>query len=49
MNRHYTADEGKTFIRKADGLDMGDELWLGVNDNIENYEEVIIEHYENYN
>lgn len=49
MNRHYIAAEGKTFIRKVDGLDMGDELWLGVNDSIENYEEVIIESYENYN
>ena len=39
MDRHYIADEGKTFIRKADGFDMGEEIWLGVNDNIENYEE----------
>lgn len=40
---YYQADEGKTFIRKADGFDMGEELWLGVNDNIENYEERDIE------
>lgn len=36
---HWIADEGKTFIRKADGFDMGEELWLGLDDNIENYEE----------
>lgn len=46
---YYQADEGKTFIRKADGFDMGEEIWLGVNDSIKNYEEVIIESYENYN
>ena len=40
---YYQADEGKTFIRKADGFDMGEEIWLGVNDNIENYEERDIE------
>lgn len=35
----YLADEGKTFIRKSDGFDMGDGIDLGVNDSIENYEE----------
>ena len=39
MNKYYIAKEGKTFIRKADGFDMGEELWLGENDNINNYEE----------
>lgn len=39
---HWIADEGKTFIRKADGFDMGEELWLGIDDNIDNYEEVAI-------
>lgn len=43
MNNHYIAEEGKTFIRKADGFDMGEELRLGVNDNIENYEEREVE------
>lgn len=43
MDKHYLAVEGKTFIRKADGFDMGEELWLGVNDNIENYEEREVE------
>lgn len=38
MNRYYVAEEGYTYIRKADGFDMGSELWLGENDNIENYE-----------
>lgn len=38
MDRYYVADEGYTYIRKADGFDMGSELWLGENDSIENYE-----------
>jgi hypothetical protein len=46
---YYLADEGKTFIRKSDGFDMGQEISLGVNDSIENYKEVIIEPYENSN
>ena len=37
---YYLADEGKIFIRKSDGLIMGEELALGVNDNIDNYIEV---------
>lgn len=36
---YYVADEGKTFIRKADGYDMGEEMWLGEFDTIDNYEE----------
>ena len=39
MNRYYRAEEGKTFIRKADGYNMGEEMWLGESDTIENYEE----------
>lgn len=39
MKNYYSAEEGKTFVRKADNLDMGNELWLGDNDSIENYEE----------
>lgn len=39
---HWIADENKTFIRKADGFDMGEEIWLGVEDSIENYEEIAI-------
>lgn len=38
MNRYYVAEEGYTYIRKADGFDMGNELWLGENDSVENYE-----------
>ena len=37
---YYLADEGKTFIRKADGFIMGEELALGANDSIDNYIEV---------
>ena len=40
---HWIADEGKTFIRKADGFDMGEEIWLGLTDNIDNYEEQEVE------
>lgn len=36
----FYADEGKTFIRKEDGFDMGNGIDLGVDDTIENYEEV---------
>ena len=36
---HWTADECKTFIRKSDGFDMGEEIWLGLDDYISNYEE----------
>lgn len=43
MNRYYKAKEGYTFIRKADGFDMGDEIWLGDFDSIENYEEREVE------
>lgn len=43
MNNHYLAEEGKTFIRKADGVDMGEEIYLGENDTIENYEERQVE------
>ena len=36
----YTADEGRTFIRKADSFIMGHCIDLGVDDSIANYEEV---------
>lgn len=40
-NEHYfTADEGKTIVRKSDQFVMGTGIDLGVNDSIENYEEV---------
>lgn len=39
---HWIAEENNTFIRKADGFDMGEEIWLGIADSIENYEEVEI-------
>lgn len=42
----YKAKENHTFIRKIDGFDMGDELYLGdfidgTKDTIDNYEEII--------
>ena len=42
IQTQWFADEGKTFIRKADGFDMGEEMCLGDTDHIDNYEEVII-------
>ena len=43
MDRYYVVEEGYTYIRKADGFDMGNELWLGENDYIDNYEVIAIE------
>ena len=37
--RMYKADDGKMIVRVADGKVVGDDLWLGVNDNIANYRE----------
>lgn len=36
----WLADEGKTFSRKADGFVMGTGIDLGVDDTIDNYEEI---------
>ena len=36
---NYIADEGKVFVRKADGLVMGWGLGLGSADSIDNYDE----------
>lgn len=41
---HWIADEGKTFIRISDLFDMGEEIWLGIDDDINNYKE---ENYDN--
>lgn len=40
---HFTAEEGKTFVSKADGSIMGVDIWLGVDDTIDNYDEVVAE------
>lgn len=40
---HYAALAGKTIIRKADQFNMGEDIWLGVADSIENYEEQDVE------
>ena len=42
---HYTALAGNCIIRKADKFNMGEDIWLGVNDSIENYESINIENY----
>jgi len=39
-NTLYLADEGKTFVRKDDAFVMGTGIDLGINDSIDNYEEV---------
>lgn len=44
MARHHIAEYGKTFIRKADGADMGEEIFLGEFDTIDNYEEKAAPH-----
>ena len=36
----YTADEGKWFIRKSDSFVMGESMDMGVEDSIENYDEI---------
>ena len=37
---HWIADEGKTFVRKIDSVEVGDNIWLGTADSIDNYAEV---------
>lgn len=37
------ADENKTIIRKVDGFDMGESIYLGEEDSIDNYEEREVE------
>ena len=42
-SKYWVADYGKTFIRKADNFNMGEEICIGVLDSIENYDERNIE------
>lgn len=42
---NYICDKGKTFRRNSDGMIMGNNLSLGENDSIENYEEVVDESF----
>lgn len=48
-NKIYLADKGNTFIRLSDNYDMGDVIWLGNNDVIENYieKEISVEEFVN--
>lgn len=39
-NNHYIAEEGQTIVRKSDLFNMGDEIWIGIDDDINNYKEV---------
>ena len=39
-NINFLADEGKVFVRKADGFVMGFGLGIGSKDNIVNYDEI---------
>ena len=38
-NRHYTADENKTFVRVADKVRMSNDMYLAEIDSIDNYKE----------
>lgn len=38
-SRNYLAEEGKLIVRISDGKIMGDEISLGTEDDISNYEE----------
>ena len=46
----YLANDGYTIIRIADGFDMGDVLWLGKSDTIDNYKEmeVFVDQYAKF-
>ena len=39
-NVNYTSDEGKVFIHKETKEILGNGISLGLNDSIENYEEI---------
>ena len=41
MNNHYIAESGKIFKSKLNGSLVGEELYLGIHDSIDNYEEVL--------
>ena len=41
MNNHYIAESGKTFKSKLNESLVGEELYLGIHDSIDNYEEVL--------
>lgn len=38
-DRHYIVDENKIFIRISDSIKFGTEIYLAVNDSIDNYKE----------
>lgn len=38
--RHYIAEEGKVWKHKVTGDILSNELYLGINDSIDNYEQV---------
>ena len=40
MNNHYIAESGKTFKSKLNESLVGEELYLGIHDSIDNYEQV---------
>ena len=40
MNNHYIAESGKIFKSKLNESLVGEELYLGIHDSIDNYEEV---------
>ena len=40
MNNHYIAEHGKVWKSKTTGDVLSEQLYLGINDSIENYEQV---------
>lgn len=40
MNNHYIAEPGKIFKTKLNETLLGEELYLGIYDSIDNYEQV---------
>ena len=42
MNNHYIAESGKIFKSKLNESLVGEELYLGIHDSIDNYEEVLV-------
>ena len=41
--RKFVADEGKVWKHKPTGVILSNELYLGINDSIDNYEQVEVE------
>lgn len=47
--RKYIAEEGKVWKSKLTGDILSNEIYLGVNDSIDNYEQILYTEIENIN